>query len=199
MRVWHSLASMKRAASSRRGSSSAGTTEHFDLAAPAHGTTEGVADAELAGEGFEAGVVHLVDIANGTVDDGADAAQATVDVAVHLAPKGADGVRLVEVLHDDDFGAGNAGDIAAVVAPRLGIIFGVIGVAGFADDRHRAPDHRAHLRHEIVRGFDIEAVAGGVVARDLFPAVVDRGRVPTFELEKVGVGERCVHKVKQEN
>jgi hypothetical protein len=37
-----------------------GATEHFDLAAPAHGTTEGVADAELAGEGFEAAVAYAV-------------------------------------------------------------------------------------------------------------------------------------------
>lgn len=170
--------------------------EHFDCAAPAHGTTESVADAELASEGLEAGVVHLVDIANGAVDDGADATEAAVNIAVNLAPKSPDRVGLIKVLHDDDFRSGYTGDVASVIAPGLGIIFRVSGVAGFTDDGHGASDHRAHLGHEIMRGPNIEPVAGGVLAGDLFPAVVDRGGVPTFELEKVGVCQGGVHKMK---
>ena len=81
----------------------------------------GMAHAEPAGERLEAGVVHFVQIADRAVGDGADATQGAVDVAVHLAPKGSDDPRLVEILHDDDLRSRHAGDVAAVFAPGVGI------------------------------------------------------------------------------
>ena len=51
-----------------------GVTEDFDLAVPAHGVAEGMADTEASGKGLEAGVGHFVDVADGAVGYGADTA-----------------------------------------------------------------------------------------------------------------------------
>ena len=72
----------------RAGQGSAGidlAAKDLDLAIPAHRVHMGVADAEAAGDGLEACVGHLIHIADGTVDNAADTAERTVEVAVHLA------------------------------------------------------------------------------------------------------------------
>ena len=56
--------------------------EGFNFAIPFHGAGVGVTDAEAGGEGLEAGVGHLVDVADAAVGDGADAAEGSVGVAV---------------------------------------------------------------------------------------------------------------------
>jgi hypothetical protein len=76
-----------------------------------------VPDARPSGDGLEAGVAHLVHVADDAVDDCPHAPQSAVRVAVDLAPVRADEIRLIEVLHDDDFWPGNAGHIATILAP----------------------------------------------------------------------------------
>jgi hypothetical protein len=163
--------------------------EDFDLDVPTNGRRVGMADTEAFGEGFETGVVHFIEIADAAIGYGADAAEGFVRVAVYLAPEGADDVGFIKVLHDDYFGAGDAGDVTAVIEPGVGILF-VRCVAGFDNDGDGVADHRTHVRHEVAGLFEVESIAGGVVFRDLFPAVVDGGSVPAFELEKIGMGQR---------
>lgn len=98
-----------------------GLTEHLDGGTPADGACVGVSDAEPAGERFEAGVVHLIEIADGPVGDGADASESAVGIAIDLAPEGADDTRFVEILDDDDFGAWDGSDVTTVLAPGGGV------------------------------------------------------------------------------
>lgn len=84
--------------------------ENHRLDAPADGRTVRVADAQTARESLEAGVGHLVHVPDASVGNCADAAHGPVHICVYFAPARAD-VRVVRVLHDHDFGAGNAGRI----------------------------------------------------------------------------------------
>ena len=80
-----------------------------------------VSHAQAARQRFEAGVIHLVEIADRAIGDGADAAQCAMGVAVHLAPEGADDARLVEILHYNDLRPGHARrDIAGIRSRRSG-------------------------------------------------------------------------------
>ena len=162
--------------------------EDLHRAAPADGRDIRVADAEPAGEGLEASVGHLIEVAHRAVRDGAHAAERAVGVGVHLAPEGADDARLVEILHDDDFRPRHAGEVTAVVTLRVGY-FAVLRVARLDDHRDRVANHRPHLRHEVARLLEIDAVARAVVFGELLPAVVDGRRVPALELVQVGVGK----------
>lgn len=98
-----------------------GLAEHFDGGTPADGACVGVSDAEPAGERFEAGVVHFVEVADGTIGDGADASESAVGIAIDLAPEGADDAGFVEILDDNDFGAWDGSDVTTVLAPSRGV------------------------------------------------------------------------------
>ena len=80
------------------------TAVHLDFVSPTHGRRMRVAHAQTPGQGFESGVVHFVQIADGPVGNCAHAAEGAVNVRVDFAPERADHVGLVEILHDDDFG-----------------------------------------------------------------------------------------------
>ncbi len=169
--------------------------EDFDFAAPAYRPGMGVAYTKAAGEGFETGVVHFVEVADCTVRNRPDAAEGAVDVAVHLAPEGAVGVGFVEILDDDDFWAGDGADVGAVLFPSCRVVLRVLCIAGLYDTGHGIANHRSHVWHEIVGFLEVEGVEGGVVLGGLFPAVVDRGGIPAFKLEEFGVGQsfHCLH------
>ena len=149
----------------------------------------GVADTETSGQRLESRIGHFIHVTNRTISDGANTAESAVDVAVHLTPKGADHTRLVEVLHHYDLGTRKAGNVAAVFAPCIRIGLPMPGIAWLDDHRHRMADHHAHLRHEVASLLDIEACHCRVMPGDLFPAIVDGGRVPALELEKIAVRE----------
>jgi len=166
--------------------------EDFDFAAPVDWAGVGVADTESAGQCLESGVVHFVNIADGSVSDGADAAEGFVDVAIHFSPEGAVGVGFVEVLDDDNFGSVDGRNVVAVLVPCVRIFFGVFGVAGLDDTGDGVADHGAHGGHEVVGFFVVEGVSCGVLLSDLFPAVVDGGGIPAFELKEFRVGERVL-------
>ncbi len=159
----------------------------LDIAIPTHGMDMGMTDAQLAGEGFEAGIGHLIHVADRAIDNGAHATEGAVHVAVHLAPEGANDARLVEILHADDLGSRNAGDVTAIVISGVRVCLAMPLVAGFDDHGDGITDHRPHLRHEVARFLEIERVGRRIAAGDLLPAVVDGGRVPALELEEVGV------------
>ena len=89
---------------------------------------------------------------------------------------------------DDNLRARHAGDVAAILARRAVLRF-VRRVARLDDQRDRVADHRPHLRHEVARLLDVDTFARVVMLRDLFPAVVDRRRIPAFELEQFSEGE----------
>jgi hypothetical protein len=61
--------------------------EHFHLAAPADRPDVGVAHAQPPGQGLEARAGHLVQVADGPVDDRSHAAQRAVDAGVDFAPE----------------------------------------------------------------------------------------------------------------
>ena len=146
--VRHSLSSMKRAASNRPASSSGGTTrkpclsawiklagldlaaKDLDFAPPAHGRGVGVAHAQPPGQRLEARAVHLVQVADGAVDDRAHAAQRAVEIAGDLAPEGPDHAGLVEVLDHHDLRPRHAADVLAVFAPGVGILRRCAGLLG---------------------------------------------------------------------
>jgi hypothetical protein len=151
-----------------------------------------VAYAKTAGEGFETGVGHFIDIADRAVDDGAHAAEGAVHVAVHLTPEGADRARLVEILHADDLGTRNAGDVATVFVPAVGIGLAMRLVARLDDHGDSVTDHWPHLWHEVAGFFEVEGIRGRIALGDLLPAVVDGGGVPALELEEVGVREHGI-------
>ncbi len=65
----------------------------------------------------------------------------------------------------------------------------MLGIGWLDHDRHRVADHRPHLRHEVMGFFDVEGVRCDVGFGNLFPAVVDRGRVPSLQFQQVGVRE----------
>ena len=50
-------------------------------------------------------------------------------------------------------------------------------------------EHRTHRGHEVASFFEIEAIRSRISPGDLFPAIVDGGRVPALELEEVRVGQ----------
>ena len=65
-----------------------------DEVAGPDGPAKRMADAQPFGQGFETGVGHLIDIADGAVGDRPDAAQRAVYVGVDLTPVRAD-VRVI--------------------------------------------------------------------------------------------------------
>src|SRR5207248_389348 len=95
--------------------------------------------------------------------------------------------RLVEVLDDDDLRPGLVGDVTAIrtyIGRRL-----VRFIARLDNERDGVPGDGPHLRHEVAELFVVEGGSRDVVPGDLFPAVVDGGRVPALQLEQVGVAE----------
>ena len=162
--------------------------EDLDRATPAHRRDPRVADADPARERLKAGVRHLVEVADRTVGDRADAAQRTVGVRVHLAPERADDARLVEVLHHDDFRPRHAGDVTPVITQSARLVL-VRRITWLDDERDRVADHRPHLRHEVAGLLEVDAIARAIVLRDLLPAVVDGRCVPALELVQVSVGK----------
>ncbi len=164
--------------------------EHLDRAVPAHRMHVGMADAEPAGQGLEAGVGHLVNVADRPVRDRADTAQCTVGVAVDLAPERADDPRLVEILDNHDLRPGHAGNVAPVFQPGVRAGLAMPPLRRLDHHRHRVADHRPHRRHEVAHLLQIEGVGGGIGPGDLLPAVVHGGGVPALKLQEVGVGKR---------
>ncbi len=105
-------------------------------------------------------------------------------VGIDFTPKRTDHLRLVEILDDDDFGTRNGSHVIAILMPCVGAIYFVRALARFDDDRDGVTDHRAHLRHEVPCFFHVESISRNIALGDLFPAVVDRRRIPTLELEQ---------------
>ena len=87
-----------------------GAAENFDFATPADWPAMGVANTESPREGFEPGVGHFVDVADGAVGDRADATERAMGIAVHFAPERTDDAGFVEILDDDDLGAWGGAD-----------------------------------------------------------------------------------------
>src|SRR4051812_13405540 len=86
------------------------------LHAPTNRTGEGVADAHAAGQRFEAGGIHLVEIPDAAVDDRANTAQGAMEVAGDLTPESAVERGLVEVLHDHNLRTRHGCEVGAVLA-----------------------------------------------------------------------------------
>ena len=63
------------------------------------------------------------------------------------------------------------------------------GVAGLEDHRHGIAHHGTHVRHEVAGLLEVEAVLARIVPGDLLPAVVDRGRIPAFQLQQFGIAQ----------
>ena len=164
-------------------------TKDLNLAVPPHGMHGGMPHAHAAGQSFEPRIGHLINVAHGSIHDGAHTTERTMDVRIHLAPKGTDGARLVEILHDHDLRPWQAGDVGAVLVPRIRIGLAVGRIARLYDHRHRIAHHGSHLRHEVAGFFDIETIREGILHRDLLPAIVDGGSVPALELEEFGMWE----------
>ncbi len=64
------------------------------------------------------------------------------------------------------------------------ILTAMLRVARLDHQRHRIADHGALVRHKVVDLFQVEAVLADVMVGDLLPAVVDRRRVPSFQLQQ---------------
>lgn len=62
------------------------TTKHFDFHSPADGPPKRVTNAKSPGNGFKTRIGHFVNITNGSVSNGAYAAQSAVDVGIYLTP-----------------------------------------------------------------------------------------------------------------
>src|SRR5262245_17524098 len=144
-------------------------------------------DAQPSGQRLETRITHLVQVAYTAVNNRPDAAQGAVYIRVDLAPERPDEIRLVQILHDDDLRPRGPRHVTAIFIPSIGIIFPMLGIARFANDRYRVADHRAHLRHEIDGFFKVEAVARRVAFRHLLPAVVYRRRIPSAQLQQFTV------------
>src|SRR5262245_940995 len=144
-------------------------------------------DAQPSGQRLETRITHLVQVAYTAVNNRPDAAQGAVYIRVDLAPERPDEIRLVQILHDDDLRPRGPRHLTAIFIPSVGIIFPMLGIARFANDRYRVTDHRAHLRHEINGFFKVEAVAPRVAFRHLLPAVVTRGRIPSTQFQQFAV------------
>ena len=59
----------------------------------------------------------------------------------------------------------------------------VLGDTWLNHHGHRAAHHGAHLGHEIARLLEIKTDTTGIAARQLFPAIVNGRRIPTFQFE----------------
>ena len=128
-------------------------------------------------------------IADSTVADCADTAERAMDVTIHFAPKRTYDRRLVEVLHDDDFRSGLGCDIPPVLAPRLGVVPGVLPIAWLENHGDGISHHWAHLRHEVPGLLQVERFGGGITCGDLLPTVVDRRSVPALQFQQRAVGQ----------
>ena len=146
-------------------------------------------DTEAASERLESRVRHFIDITNRTIHDGADTTESAMHVAIHLAPKRANRAWLVQILDADNLGSRNAGDISAIVVPSILIGLAMRRVARFDHDRDSITYHRPHLWHEVSGFFEVETISSRIPLGDLFPAIVDRGRIPALKLKKFGVSE----------
>ena len=142
---------------------------------------------EAAGKGLEAGVGHLIHIADSAVGNRANTAERFVHIAVHLTPERADHPRFVEILYDNDLRPVDRGDVLAVLLPRIGIVLPVVRIAGADNHADRSADHWPHPRHEVAGFLDIEPDRRDIVSGDLLPAVVYGRRVPAFQFEHLVV------------
>ena len=84
-----------------------------------------------------------------------------MSIAVHLAPSGTNEVWLVQILHDDNLGAVDAGYVFAIGAGVIRLFMG--GVAGLNHHGDSPADHRAHLGHEICGRLEVESIGGDVL------------------------------------
>ena len=158
-------------------------TEDLDLAIPTHRLHMRVADAESSSQGLETRIGHFINIANGPIDNGSNTTERAMRIAVDLAPKGTDYPRFVEILNDDDFWPRNVGYVATILLPRICMGFAMRLVARLDNDSNRVANHRPHLLHEISNLFKIKTMSGRIASRDLFPAIVDRRRIPSLQLQ----------------
>ena len=152
----------------------------------------GVTDTKAGGERLEAGVGHLVNIADAAIGNSSHGSQSPVGVTVHLTPKGANKFWLIEVLYYGNIWSGYAGKIGAIIFPRLSIFVSL--VAHFHNESSRVTNHWSHLRHEIIRHLEVEGIGCSVVLGDLFPAIIYGGSIPALELKKFRVRKVRVHR-----
>ena len=120
----------------------------------------GVGDEDAGGKGVEGHGLHLGEVADAAVGDGADAAERLEDVAVDLAPEGADGLGVVHVLDDEHLGAGRRGDML----PQLGDAGSGLGTrrhAGADDRGGRIRDHGPKAREAALDLRPHEALGAG--------------------------------------
>ena len=158
---------------------------------------------DRAGKHEEA-VRPLGDVAHGAVGDDAAAAEALVDVALHLAPEGAEaGFDAVDVLDHDHARLRPGGDVFVVGKPEGAQVGGACRLflaradrrgAGIADDRllrHRRDQRRAvEAEATPLRGDDLERVADGRGIERGKGGEIGRGRHGRFRSLLVEMG-RC--------
>lgn len=145
--------------------------------------------ASAARQGFESGRSHLVGIADTPVDNRAHTTEGAMKVAGDLTPKRPVKMWFVQVLHDHDFWARNRREIVAILAPGGWVLLGVLRVARLAGHGHGIAGHRPHLRHVVAHRLEVETVPIGFASRNLFPAIVDGGGIPTLELVDFAFGQ----------
>jgi len=166
-----------------------GTPENLHLAVPPDGRGIGMPDACALGEGLEARIAHLVHVADYSVNDAANAAQGSMDVAIHLAPIRPDVIRLVQVLDDDDLGPRSIGYKSAILTPGIRVVLGMVRIAWLDDHGNRIANHRTHLGHEIARLLHVKVPPRAILLRDGLPSVVNARSIPALELEQSFVGQ----------
>ena len=88
--------------------------EDLHLATPVDWNHVCMPHAQPPGQCLEPGIGHLINIPYRAIRDGSDASECAMNVCVDLAPEGTGRGRLVQILHNDDLGPRDAGDVFAI-------------------------------------------------------------------------------------